>query len=101
MNPENIVIQRFKESIAVKERCINDRELINMIVSVSNSLYGVIKGENKVILCGNGGSASDALHFAGEIVGRCQKERSAWSAIVLNSDIATMTASGSKEKAIT
>ena len=44
------------------------------------------------MLCGNGGSASDALHFAGEIVGRFQKERNAWPAVVLNSDVATMTA---------
>ena len=44
------------------------------------------------MLCGNGGSASDALHFAGEIVGRFQKERSAWPAVVLNADVATMTA---------
>ena len=43
-------------------------------------------------MCGNGGSASDALHFAGEIVGRFQKERKAWPAVVLNSDVATMTA---------
>lgn len=44
------------------------------------------------MLCGNGGSASDALHFAGEIVGRFQKERAAWPAVVLNADVATMTA---------
>ena len=42
--------------------------------------------------CGNGGSASDALHFAGEIIGRFQREREAWPAIVLNADVATMTA---------
>ena len=41
---------------------------------------------------GNGGSASDALHFAGEIVGRFQKERKAWPAIALNSDVASITA---------
>ncbi len=43
------------------------------------------------MLCGNGGSAADALHFAGEIVGRFQKERNSWPAIALNSDVAVMT----------
>lgn len=40
------------------------------------------------------GSASDALHFAGEIVGRFIRERDAWPAVVLNADVATMTAIG-------
>ena len=47
-----------------------------------------------MVLCGNGGSASDALHFAGEIVGRFIRERDAWPAVVLNADVATMTAIG-------
>lgn len=89
---EEFVIQRFKDSIAVKEQNINDASLIGTIAKLSDELTRVIKNGNKLILCGNGGSASDALHFAGEIVGRFQKERSAWSAIVLNADVATMTA---------
>lgn len=44
-----------------------------------------------MLLCGNGGSASDALHIAGEIVGRFRKERRAWPAVALNADVATMT----------
>ena len=63
-----------------------------MIADISKQLTNVIKSGNKLILCGNGGSASDALHFAGEIVGRFQMNRSAWSAVVLNSDVATITA---------
>jgi D-sedoheptulose 7-phosphate isomerase len=42
--------------------------------------------------CNNGGSASDALHFAGEIIGRFGKERKAWPAITLNADVASITA---------
>lgn len=89
---EEFVIQRFKDSIAVKEQNINDIILIGTIAKLSDELTRVIKNGKKVIICGNGGSASDALHFAGEIVGRFQRERSAWSAIVLNADVATMTA---------
>lgn len=92
IDSKELVIQRFQDSIAVKEQILHNELLIDMIVIVADELTKVIKQGNKLVLCGNGGSASDALHFAGEIVGRFQEERSAWSAIVLNSDIATMTA---------
>lgn len=89
---KEIIISRFRDSIMVKEQIIKDDELIDTISQVADALTTVIQNGNKLILCGNGGSASDALHFAGEIVGRFQKERSAWSAIVLNADVATLTA---------
>lgn len=92
MNSKDLIIQRFRDSIAVKEQNIHDDELLNNVSHIAEKLTAVIKSGNKLILCGNGGSASDALHFAGEVVGRFQKERPAWSAVVLNSDVATMTA---------
>ena len=92
MDSKEFIIKRFEDSIDVKKHCINDRELLDTVVKFADELTRVIRNGNKLVLCGNGGSASDALHFAGEIVGRFQKERSAWSAIVLNADVATMTA---------
>jgi len=92
MESKELIIQRFKDSIAVKEQNIQDDGLISSVAQIADELTDVIKRGNKLILCGNGGSASDALHFAGEIVGRFEKERSAWSAVVLNADVATMTA---------
>lgn len=92
MDSKELIIQQFKDSIAVKKQIINDEILLNTVAKIADELTDVIKGGHKMLLCGNGGSASDALHFAGEIVGRFQKERSAWSAVVLNADVATMTA---------
>ncbi|MDD5867415.1 MAG: D-sedoheptulose 7-phosphate isomerase [Lachnospiraceae bacterium] len=89
---ENIAEQRLRDSIEVKNRIIESPELLSLINKLGEVVADTIKSGNKLILCGNGGSASDALHFAGEIVGRFQKERSAWPAIVLNADVATMTA---------
>ncbi len=51
-----------------------------------------ITRRNVVLVCGNGGSASDAMHITGELVGRFLKERGAFKAICLNADIAVMTA---------
>ncbi len=92
MNSKELVIQRFKDSIYVKEQNIKDEKLVDMISKIADELAKTIKNGNKLIVCGNGGSASDALHFAGEIVGRFQKERAAWSAVSLNADVATLTA---------
>lgn len=87
-----LIQQRLRESIAVKELVISNQELTEAIASLSCEIKTTLLNGGKLILCGNGGSASDALHMAGEIVGRFQKEREPWPAIVLNADTATMTA---------
>ncbi len=47
---------------------------------------------NKILLCGNGGSAADAQHIAAELVGRYEQERGAWPAIALTTDTSALTA---------
>ena len=88
----SIIRQRIIDSINVKKELLNNEGLIDMVGSVSEAIVKTIKNGGKIVLCGNGGSASDALHFAGEIVGRFQKERNPWPAVVLNADVATLTA---------
>jgi phosphoheptose isomerase len=48
-------------------------------------------GGGKILACGNGGSAADASHLVGELVGRLKRERPGMAAITLNSDIAVST----------
>ena len=88
----DIIKNRIKESIEIKQRLLNDEELIEDIEIIADRLITSLREGHKLILCGNGGSASDALHFAGEIVGRFQIDRNPWPAVVLNSDVATLTA---------
>lgn len=92
MNNSSIIKQRLKESIEVKQSLLTNNVLINTISDLADKISESINSGGKIIICGNGGSASDALHFAGEIVGRFVKERKAWPAVVLNADVATMTA---------
>jgi D-sedoheptulose 7-phosphate isomerase len=87
-----IIKERLQDSIKVKQDLLLNNNLLEMVSNVADEISIAIKNGNKLVICGNGGSASDALHFAGEIVGRFQKERSAWSAVVLNADVASMTA---------
>lgn len=87
-----IIKQRINDSIQIKTELLNNDVLLNMLDTLAIEIIDSIKNGHKIVLCGNGGSASDALHFAGEIVGRFQKERAAWPAVVLNADIASLTA---------
>lgn len=84
--------KELKDSIAAKEALMSDTAALQMISDIAENMVGTLRDGGKILVCGNGGSASDALHIAGEIVGRFQKERKAYSAIALNADIATITA---------
>lgn len=53
-----------------------------------------LKSGNKILLCGNGGSAADSQHIAAELVGRFKKERKALPAIALTTDTSILTAIG-------
>lgn len=91
-NMKDIIIQRINDSIEVKRELLENEKLLCVLECLTSDIVTAIKSGHKLVLCGNGGSASDALHFAGEMVGRFIKERSAWPAVVLNADVATMTA---------
>ena len=87
-----LVKERIQDSIRVKQGLLENDALLEKVSELADEIVSCIRNGGRLVLCGNGGSASDALHFAGEIVGRFQKERNAWPAIVLNADVATMTA---------
>ena len=88
----DIIKQRISDSIAVKQGLLTNDPLLDTVSKLADAIVSCIHNGGKLVICGNGGSASDALHFAGEIVGRFVKERKAWPAVVLNADVATMTA---------
>ncbi|HNX68489.1 MAG TPA: SIS domain-containing protein [Candidatus Omnitrophota bacterium] len=67
---------------------------IEVLNSIAHAIILALKAGNKVLLCGNGGSASDALHIAAEFVGRFEKDRVSLPAIALNADMAAVTAIG-------
>lgn len=89
---KNIIPERLQESIKVKQSLITDEMVQANIMKLAQTIVECLMNGGKIVLCGNGGSASDALHFAGEIVGRFQRERTPWPAVVLNADVATLTA---------
>ncbi len=82
----------IEESVDIKKSLVSDNALLHTIGDLSDIIISTLNTSHKLIICGNGGSASDALHFAGEIVGRFQQDRNPWPAITLNSDVTAMTA---------
>lgn len=83
------IINVFKESIAVKEKFLDEN--IDTIIEVSMLLADTFSKGNKLLLFGNGGSACDASHIAAEFINRFKMERPAFPAIALNTDTAVLT----------
>lgn len=65
---------------------------IDDIIQIAEQLYDVFNRGNKVLLCGNGGSASDAQHVAAELVNRFRHDRQPLPAIALTTDTSVLTA---------
>ena len=82
--------QIFEDSIKVKQDVIAN--LIPDIEETTNMMIDCFKRGNKLLICGNGGSAADAQHIAGELVGRFEKERKGLPCIALTTDTSIITA---------
>lgn len=67
---------------------------IESVSEVIDMQIAALKRGNKVLIAGNGGSAADAQHFAGEFVGRFLKERKGMPAIALTTDTSVLTCIG-------
>ena len=65
---------------------------IAKLLQISELLCKCIKNQGCIYICGNGGSAADAQHIAGELVGRFQKNRKAFAAAALTTDTSVITA---------
>ena len=70
------------------------QELTPKIIRVASMLIDAFRGGNKLLVMGNGGSAADAQHLAGEIVGRFRLERPGLPALALSTDTSILTAVG-------
>ena len=64
------------------------------VEEISEAIYRVIEGNNKVMICGNGGSAADSQHFASELTGRFIKDRKPLPAFALTTDSSALTCIG-------
>lgn len=88
----SILKEAIAESIRVKTLISADNELSDRIVTAAGILSDCLKSGNRVLFCGNGGSAADAQHLAAELSGRFYLERKALNAEAININIPFLTA---------
>lgn len=84
------ILKAFEESIQVKQNFLGDKN-IDRIFEVARVIADAFNEGKKLILFGNGGSATDASHIAAEFVNRFKRERPGLPAIALNTDMAVIT----------
>ncbi|HPN73342.1 MAG TPA: SIS domain-containing protein [Candidatus Omnitrophota bacterium] len=92
MDSRDKISQIFLESIDVKKKFIADPSAISNVAASVTAIKDCYARGGKVIVFGNGGSASDSQHMAGELVVRFRKERKALACISLSADTAILTA---------
>jgi len=75
----------FREALSLLSSLIEDELFIGSVDSASDALSSTLRSGGKILCCGNGGSMSDALHFAEELSGRFRNDRPAYAAIAISS----------------
>lgn len=89
---QTTIQNRIKESIDVKSQLLSNTLLLAQIEETVNQIVSVFQNGNKLLLCGNGGSAADAIHLAAEFSGRYYLDRKPLNAEALNVNVAAITA---------
>lgn len=83
------VAELFSDSIEIKQRAAE--VLCPVVAEVAEALIKCLVEGHKLLVCGNGGSAADAQHFAAEMLNRFEAERPGLPAIALTTDSSTLT----------
>ncbi|MFX1419059.1 MAG: SIS domain-containing protein [Promethearchaeota archaeon] len=86
---ENEIISILNESIKVKEGI---KDLIPIIIEISEKIINAYNNKKKVVLFGNGGSAADAQHIAAEFVGKFYMDRDSLPSLAFHTNTSVLTA---------
>jgi len=89
---ERIIRRALRESLEAKEAFVHEN--ISKLIMFSQKIASALTNDRKLMLCGNGGSASDAQHIAAEFVNRFILERPPLPAIALTTDTSVITSIG-------
>lgn len=91
---QDFIRQEIKASLAAKEAVLKDENMLQIIERVAQHSIDSLNRGRKILVAGNGGSAADAQHIAGELVSRFYYDRPALPAIALTVDTSILTAIG-------
>ncbi len=82
----------FSDSISVREKILNDAELLSRMDQLSQACIECLRQGGKILFCGNGGSAADAQHLAAELSGRFAYDRPPLASEALHVNTSFLTA---------
>ncbi len=91
---EELIDARLLEHEKLIHKVMGSKRLKKAMVEATGLMVMTLLSGGKILLCGNGGSAADAQHWAAELVGRFQKERKGMAALALTTDTSILTAIG-------
>ena len=89
MNPIKQIEKSFADSIQTKQNALS--VIAGPISDAALLMTSSLLAGNKILICGNGGSAADAQHFSSELLNRYDRERQPLPAIALTTDSSTLT----------
>ncbi len=90
---EDTINKHVTEAIETHKRMVAQFQSsgVEAITAAAQAIIKAFKQNGRIYLCGNGGSAADAQHIAGELVGRFTRERKAFPAVALSTDTSILT----------
>ena len=94
MNNQDIIRKQIADSASVKNSILEDKNLLTLIEKAAQICTEAYKRGNKTLFAGNGGSAADAQHLAGEFVSKFYFDRPGLPSVALTTDTSILTAIG-------
>ena len=88
------ILSYFQQSRDALQAAIDDSDFVETVAAITDCVTNAIAAGGKVLLAGNGGSAADAQHIAGELMCRLYYDRAPIAAVALTPDSSVMTAIG-------
>ena len=89
---KDLIIRNISDSISIKQEILENDNLIAEVSKIADLIIEAFNNGNKLLFCGNGGSAADAQHLAAEFSGKYYLNRPALQAEALNTNTSFITA---------
>jgi D-sedoheptulose 7-phosphate isomerase len=90
----DLVVEHFRRSCETLSRAADDSKLLAAIHGIAETITAAFRDGQKLLIAGNGGSAADAQHIAGEFLSRLNFDRNPLPAVALTTDSSVLTAIG-------
>jgi D-sedoheptulose 7-phosphate isomerase len=91
---DTVASTHFRRSFEALERAAGDAEFMGAVLAIAGACEKALRDRGKLLLAGNGGSAADAQHIAGEFLSRLRFDRNPLPAVALTTDSSVLTAVG-------